>query len=45
MFDGGVILDETIVRNDQNQDILLPANATSIYGTAFLGEDIGQVTA
>jgi hypothetical protein len=42
-FDGGVILDETIVRNDQNQDILLPANATSIYGTAFLGEDIGPV--
>ena len=42
VFDGGAILDETIVRDPvTGKDVLLPANATSIYGAAFLGEQNG----
>jgi hypothetical protein len=46
VFDGGAILDNTQLQVgvDANGDpilIPLPANSTSIYGTAFLGEDNG----
>jgi hypothetical protein len=42
VFDGGAILDETVVRDPvTNLDVILPANATSIYGAAFFGEAKG----
>jgi len=42
VFDGGAILDETIVRDPiTNIDVLLPANDTSIYGAGFFGEANG----